>query len=315
MPFTDKEKKILENKQYGLFGNHSSVQICEWTKNSLRKTGTCYKDKFYGVNTHKCAQITPTTLLCNHRCNYCWRPTEDMKKTKEEWDNPEEIIKGLIEKRKMLLSGFKGRKGMDEEFFNDSLIPDHFAISLSGEPTLYPKIDELIKYLKKDYKARTIFLVTNASQTEKLKEISRNPPTQLYFSINTYNKELFHKITPIGSFESIKESLKNIPQMNTRTVIRVTLIKGFNDKDPKKFAQFLDQYDADFIEVKSYMWIGNSRDRLVKKNMPTHEYTKNFSEKLVRNMKKYKIEDEHKRSRIVLLKNINSKYDTIIDVK
>ncbi len=315
MTFSNEEKEKLKNKQYGIYGNHSAVQICEWTKNSLRKKGTCYKDKFYGVNTHKCAQITPTTIYCNHRCIYCWRPMEYMRKKDEDWDEPKEIIDNLIEERKMLLSGFKGREGMDVDFFKDSLIPDHFAISLSGEPTLYPKIDELIAYLNDDYKARTVFLVTNGTKPKTLKKISKNPPTQLYFSVNAHNKELFNKITPKGDFEKLKESLSLIPKMNTRTVIRVTIIKGLNDENIEEFSEFLNKYDADFIEIKSYMWIGNSRDRLKKQNMPTHNYIRKITKEMLKHMDKYEYENEQKRSRIVLLKNKSSNYKTKIQTK
>lgn len=313
MGFSEKQKEVLEKKQYGVVLNHSSVQVCEWTKKSLRGFGDCYKKKFYGANTHKCAEISPATLVCTHNCLYCWRPVEYMNEFKiTDWDDPKQIIDEVIIKRKKLLSGFGGRLGTSKEYFEDALVPDHFAISLSGEPTLYHKIDKLISYLKDDYNARTIFLVSNASMPETLLKISKNPPTQLYLSINAYNEEIFHKITKKGSWNVILKSLENIPKYNTRTVIRVTLIKDYNMENPKDFAYFLDNYKEDFIELKSYMWIGNSRLRLEKANMPTFEEINLFANEFSKYSKNYEIVDEHIPSRIILLKRKDSKYNTKI---
>ena len=43
--FTEEMRKELLNKQYGLAGSHSAVQICAWTRKSLRGKGSCYKQK------------------------------------------------------------------------------------------------------------------------------------------------------------------------------------------------------------------------------------------------------------------------------
>ena len=43
--------------------------------------------------------------------------------------------------------GFYGDSRNDKQRLDESLLPTHYAISLSGEPTMYPKLPELIKYL------------------------------------------------------------------------------------------------------------------------------------------------------------------------
>ena len=42
-------KEILKKQHYEIAGKneHSAVQICRWTKKSLRDEGVCYKEKFY----------------------------------------------------------------------------------------------------------------------------------------------------------------------------------------------------------------------------------------------------------------------------
>jgi tRNA wybutosine-synthesizing protein 1 len=43
----DKVKKLLKKQHYELAGEHSAVQICRWTKKSLRGEEGCWKEKFY----------------------------------------------------------------------------------------------------------------------------------------------------------------------------------------------------------------------------------------------------------------------------
>ena len=112
------------------------------------------------------------------------------------------------------------------------------------------------------------------------------------------------------------ESLALLPLLGTRTVIRLTLIKGVNDKSElvSEFASVLSATGSDFIEIKSYMWLGFSRDRLGKNNMPTFKEVKQFVSKLLELLPDYKFENEKENSRIVLLKRKDSKYKTkIID--
>ena len=154
-------KKLLEKQQYGFVGSHSAVKICAWTKKSLLNQGTCYKQKFYGINSHRCCQITPSIGFCQYLCEICWRPVEHTIGTKLDFkvDDPKEIVKNSVKAQKTLLSGFGGNEKADKEKLKQAQNPIHYAISLSGEPTLYPKLSELIKELKKENKST--FVVTN----------------------------------------------------------------------------------------------------------------------------------------------------------
>ena len=33
----------------------------------------CYKQTFYGIQSHRCLQMTPSINQCNHMCLFCWR--------------------------------------------------------------------------------------------------------------------------------------------------------------------------------------------------------------------------------------------------
>ncbi len=316
----DELVSAFKKKQYG-FCKEASVQICEWNKKTIRTNGKerCYKQDFYGADTLSCHQIAPTTFWCNNSCIFCWRPKEYMIKKRVKEISPNEMIDGLIKERKKLLQGFYG--SVKKEVVDNALEQKHWAISLSGEPTLYKQLPLLIKTLKKRKGTETVFLVSNGQNPKALLKLweQRALPTQLYISIQAPNQKLFKSITCNNEKNGWKNFLKTLAMLKllpTRIVIRLTLIKGLNDdeKTLKEFSELLEVVQSDFIEVKSYMWLGLSRERLKKENMPSHEEIKIFSKKLVELMPSYKFENEKKDSRIVLLKNKNSKYKTkIID--
>lgn len=53
-------------------GSHSGVKLCRWTKSMLRGRGGCYKHAFYGIESHRCMEATPS-LACANKCVFCWR--------------------------------------------------------------------------------------------------------------------------------------------------------------------------------------------------------------------------------------------------
>ncbi len=312
--------KAFEHKKYGFYED-AGIQICEWNKKSLRGQGNCYKQDFYGADTISCHQIAPTTFWCNNSCVFCWRPMEYMKGQPNEPSDPKELIKGLIERRKKLISGFGGHNNVSKEVFAKANEQRHWAISLSGEPTLYKKLPELIKLIKERPGTETVFLVTNGQNPKMLLALEKKNslPTQLYVSMVGPNEETWKKITKNAEkngWMNYLKSLASLSLLNTRTVIRLTVIKGLNDSDEtiNEFAEMLEATGSDFIEVKSYMWLGFSRQRLKEENTPSHEYTKDFAKRLLSKMPSYKYESEKENSRIILLKNKSSKYKTkIID--
>ena len=89
----EKFKHLLEKQQYGVIGNHSACKICTWTKKSLRNDGVCYKEKFYGIKSHQCCQMTPAVMWCDNKCLHCWRAIElTLGNELKETDSPSEII-------------------------------------------------------------------------------------------------------------------------------------------------------------------------------------------------------------------------------
>ncbi len=297
-------KLILKKQQYEVVGSHTRVKTCHWTKSDLRGEGGCYKNKFYGINSHQCVQMTPT-FICNNACVFCWRDlryhTEPAMK--ESIDDPAFIVEGTIEAQRKLLSGFGGNEKTSEEKFERAMEPQHVAISLDGEPTLYPKLAELIKEYKK--KGFSTFVVSNGLLPDRIEKLFEEPPTQLYISVDAPNEELFTIIDrPIikNAWQGLYKTLSMLPKLREkmRTVLRFTLIKGLNIIEPEQWADIIKLSNPMFVEVKAYMWVGMSRERLEQFNMPEHEEVKQFALEIAKHAD-YKLIDEHEPSRVVLL--------------
>ncbi len=302
---TDTQKRLFVRQHYGLAGKHSAVKLCGWTKKSLHDKGVCYKQKFYGIESHKCLQCTPVVNWCTENCEFCWRLGRYQSPKLEGWENPKEIVDKMIEAQRKLLSGFPGAD-VNMKKWKEAQNPTQVAISLAGEPTIYPKLGELIAEFHK--RGMTTFLVTNGTLPEKLENL--NPlPTQLYVTLAASDKETFEKVCKPnieGAWEKLMKTLELLPNLKTRKVIRLTLVKNLNMKNPEKYAKLIKKANPDFVEAKAYMAVGFSRDRLGLGYMPTHEEIVEFAKELSKHLE-IKIADEHKPSRVVLLTNLPKK--------
>lgn len=309
---TPQIKARLQKAKYGVY-NHSAVELCHWTKKSFANEGSCYKHKFYGISTHQCMEMTPTAMNCENRCIYCWRPTEfydTLEMPEELVDEPDVIVEQLMAERKKLINGYYGHAKNDKKKLDESLLPSHYAISLSGEPTMYPKLPQLIKYLKSLKATKSIFLVTNGQEPVMLKRLAAEDalPTQVYLSTNASNKKMFHQINrPMykDAWERWWESLRFLATVDTRTVLRLTLIRGYNDSVgiADEFAKMMVQGNPHFIELKSYMHIGMSNQRLEQDHMLEMHEVRDIAAKLCEKMSSFSVMDESEVSRIVVLQN------------
>lgn len=300
---SEKSKANLEKQHYEFIGNHSAVKICEWTKKSIRGEGVCYKQKFYGIRSHLCCQMSVTVDHCQHACVFCWRELTDSKIVMDDPDDPNEVYLKCGPAVANQLVGFYGNDKADKEMLDAAKNPQHYAISLTGDALIYPKLNEFLRIIKSENK--TSFIVTNGMLPDKILEMEM--PTQLYISLDAPNKDLYYDIDkPMykDGWERLQKSLDvlKILKDRTRTCLRLTVIKGMNMDDDTLdgWAKQILKADPTYIEVKAYMFVGSSRQRLSLDNMPRHSEVVEFSDKLC-NKIGYKIIDEQIPSRVVLL--------------
>jgi tRNA wybutosine-synthesizing protein 1 len=275
-------QKILKRQHYAIVGEHTGVKLCHWMKQSLLFGRECYKQTFYGINSHRCLQMTPAVTHCTQMCLFCWRFQNFTEKELHDVDDPEYILEGAIEAQKKLITGFKGDPRCDQKKWKEANEPNMLACSLSGEPTLYPKLGEFFEACHR--KGITTFLVTNGTTPAALEELDPLPK-QLYVSIVAPTEELYKKICApliLDGWEKIQQTLALLPSLDTRTVIRHTLVHGWNmdEKYIEAYAKLDAQASPTFIEPKGYVFVGSSRNRLHFSNMPTYDQIKNFGQKL-----------------------------------
>lgn len=295
----EKYIKLLEKQGYRFTGRNSAIKICDWTRKSLRGEGTCYKEKFYGIESHRCCQISLAVNYCDKDCLYCWRARENFPFLGV--DEPSDVFERACYFQKKLLEGFKGLNGIDMKRFIESSEIKSFAISLTGESLYYPKLNEFIKLVKKA--GKNVFFVTHGGYPSALEKIEA--PTQLYLSMDAPNEELFGILQRSKDKNAWKKYLWSLNilkklKRKTRTVIRLTLIHNMNMLDLEGYAKLIEIAQPNFIEVKSYMWMGYSKKKLSPRNSPFHEEIVDFCEKLVK-LIPYRIADSQEISRVVLL--------------
>jgi len=314
-------KKILEKQHYEICGNHSAVQICRWTKKSLRNEGFCWKEKFYGIKSHQCCQFSPAVMWCENKCVHCWRPIEmNLGTNLPDVDEPKKIIDDIVKARKKLLIGFGGNEKTSKKKFKECLEPSIFTLSLSGEPTLYPKLSGLIKIIRK--RGAISFLVTNGLNPEAINklEVGGSLPTQITVSLNAPNEKLWkmwHRSSKKDGWEKLNETLDVLKRLKgkVRRVIRLTLVKKGSEKEKLKelsnmekehvsqYVKLIRKAEPNFIHVKGFKSLGYSRKRMGYSKQPFHKEVKDFSLKIEEELKKdgYKILGEEILSCVVIL--------------
>jgi len=301
-----KDLARLRAAGYAIVGEHahSAVKTCTWTKNALCGRGVCYKQAFYGIASHRCLQMTPSLPFCTHSCRFCWRDTTiTLPAWKGGVDEPKQIIDESVAAQRKLLVGFKGNDAADKKLVKEAFNPNQAAISLAGEPTLYPLLGDLVKeFHKRDF---TTFVVTNGTNPAALERLADEKalPTQLYVSLCAPDEATYRKTNaPLikGGWKRLNETLELFSSLRTRRVVRLSLCKNLNLKDAAGYGRLTAKTGAEFVEAKAYMPVGFSRERLGPAFQPTHDEIMAFAREFAAESG-YVVAGEQKPSRVALL--------------
>uniref|UniRef100_A0A8C9Q1D9 S-adenosyl-L-methionine-dependent tRNA 4-demethylwyosine synthase TYW1 n=1 Tax=Spermophilus dauricus TaxID=99837 RepID=A0A8C9Q1D9_SPEDA len=295
-------REALTKQGYQLIGSHSGVKLCRWTKSMLRGRGGCYKHTFYGIESHRCMEATPS-LACANKCVFCWRHHTNPVGTEWRWkmDQPEMILEGAVENHLDMMKQFRGVPGVKAERFEEGMKVKHCALSLVGEPIMYPEINRFLQLLHQ--RKISSFLVTNAQFPEEIRKLK--PVTQLYVSVDASTKDSLRKIDrPLFKdfWTRFLDSLKALAEKQQRTVYRLTLVKSWNVDELQAYAELVSLGSPDFIEVKGVTYCGESAaSSLTMANVPWHEEVVRFVRELVGLIPDYEIACEHEHSNCLLV--------------
>ncbi len=295
-------------------GGHSAVKTCHWVRRSLNTGGAehCYKERFYGIPCHRCLQMTPSLGRCLQSCVFCWRATPDDLGV--EWDQtrfpeaeaeePDAIVEGCLEAHRRGLTGFGGNPRVSEAMLGEALNPVHAAISLEGEPTLYPGLGGLVEAFL-DHSFRSVFIVTNGLRPDILAGLDLEP-SQLYVSVCAPDEETYRRtcrpLIPDG-WSRLMETLELLRSFSCPTVLRHTLVPKLNMADPAGYARLAEIADATYLEPKAAMSVGFARRRFGYEEMAWHSDVCAFAEALAAESG-YRILDEQPLSSIVQLSKL-----------
>lgn len=299
-------RQLLQQQGYRLVGSHSAIKQCRWTKSAMLGEGQCYKHTFYGINSHRCMEGTPS-LACANKCTFCWRGHANPVTTSWTYqtDDPKSIVSESIARHLELVENVAASPRALPERIAEARRVGHMALSLVGEPVLYPHAPELVHELHK--RGISTFLVTNGQFPEELQQLSW--VTQLYVSLDAPNEHDLKEISrPLfkDHWQRLRRSLEVLREKRPyqRSVARLTVLKDKNmDKDAcDGYAELVQLGDCDFVEVKGATFAGwDDRTGLSMESVPWHEDVRDFAQQLSQSLPGYEIACEHEHSCSVLL--------------
>jgi len=170
---------------------------------------------------------------------------------------------------------------------SDAMIPNHAAISLDGEPMLYPNMSGFIQQFKN--RSMTTFIVTNGTLPEKIRDLDPLP-SQLYVTLPAPDESTYKRACrPMvkNGWNKINKTLELLDSLSCRTLVRLTAVKNLNaDKQYiKNYISMVKKANPNFFEVKGFTLQAKAlliKDRMNSDNpaqyyFPDYDFLEDFS--------------------------------------
>lgn len=285
----------------------------------LRGRGGCYKHSFYGITSYSCMEMTPS-LSCANKCVFCWRKHTNPVGKEWKWqvDEPEFLVEEATKNHLAMIKQMKGVPGVTKERLEDAQTIRHCALSLVGEPIMYPHINRFVALLHS--RRISSFLVTNAQFPDRIRDLQ--PVTQLYVSVDAATPESLKAVDrPLFKdfWERYLDSLSALGEKKQRTVYRLTLVKAWNMEEVANYASLIARGNPEFIEIKGVTFCGTSdASNLTMQNVPFHEEVVRFAQDMLKYISDdYELACEHAHSCCLLIAHkkykVNGKWHTWIN--
>ncbi|MFO8019163.1 MAG: radical SAM protein [Promethearchaeia archaeon] len=168
----------------------------------------------------------------------------------------EDIVDSIDDRHEIELLMNRELTSPDEimEIHSEAMRPNHAAISLDGEPYLYPHISSLVKEFRN--RDMTTFIVTNGTLPEKIEQME-SYPSQLYISLPASNEKQYKKVCRPKIKEGWNKIMKTMDLVETlpcRTLIRLTAVKNLNikEKNIEEYVKIIKKANPNFLEIKGF---------------------------------------------------------------
>ncbi|TFG29447.1 MAG: radical SAM protein [Promethearchaeota archaeon] len=153
----------------------------------------------------------------------------------------------------------------------EAMFPNHAAISLDGEPLLYPKMSDFIQEFKN--RKMTTFVVTNSTLPNIINNLE-TLPSQLYFTLPAPNEKIYQKTCrPMikEGWKRIMGSLELIESLSCRTLVRLTAVKDLNihEKLIEDYIKIIEKTNPNFFEIKGFTL--QAKALLIKERLKSNE--------------------------------------------
>ncbi|MHA1460501.1 MAG: radical SAM protein [Promethearchaeota archaeon] len=137
---------------------------------------------------------------------------------------------------------------------SEAMNPNHAAISLDGEPFLYPKLDGLVGEFRN--RNMTTFIVTNGTLPERIESLN-SLPSQLYITLPAPNRDIYKKVCrPMikDGWSKISDTLDLVESLSCRSLVRLTAVKNLNLSENyiKDYIKLIDKANPNFFEIKGF---------------------------------------------------------------
>ncbi len=166
---------------------------------------------------------------CNMRCLYCM-PEKQVFMPNKDWPKADELI---------YMATNLVKQGIDE-------------IRLTGgEPLLRADFMEIVHGLDK-LPLKKFGFTTNAIHLKKhLKELKKTNCQYINISLDSVNRENFHKITKTDSLEVVLEAILMAKELGFKVKLNTVLLRGMNDHEIIDLIDFAEDNDIEirFLEL------------------------------------------------------------------
>jgi GTP 3',8-cyclase len=170
------------------------------------------------------------TDRCNMRCMYC------MPNNNTEWFDQDNVLSY-------------------EEVFNLANIFASLGIKrirvTGGEPTIRPKIEDLISSLSKIRGIESVSMTTNGLLLrEKVKQLKQAGLASVNISLDTFRTDRFKSICGVDGLNQVLASIQAADDAGLKLKINTVVVRGWNDDEVVDFARFARSmgYTVRFIE-------------------------------------------------------------------